>query len=110
MRVSASISGSPVQSPAFTTGRRTASVNVHRSSCQRFPRGFPLGKRWQDERWTFTEAVRRPVVNAGLWTGDPDIDALTRIYFPVEASLPLSHDYVTLAHGCWCPINTQNTA
>ena len=75
-----------------------------------YPRGFALGKRWQPENWKFFDAVRKPVVNAGLWAGDPDIDALTRIYFPVEASLPLSHDYLTLAKECWCPINTQNTA
>ena len=75
-----------------------------------YPRGFALSKRWQEENWIFSEAIRRPVVNAGLWTGDPDIDALTRIYFPVEARLPLSHDYLTLAKDCWCPINTQNTA
>ena len=75
-----------------------------------YPRGFALGKRWQPENWKFSDAIRRPVVNAGLWAGDPDIDALTRIYFPVEARLPLSHDYLTLAKECWCPINTQNTA
>lgn len=75
-----------------------------------YPRGFALGKRWKEENWKFTDAIRRPVVNAGLWAGDPDIDALTRIYFPVEARLPLSHDYLTLAKDCWCPINTQNTA
>ncbi len=75
-----------------------------------YPRGFALSKRWQEENWKFSDAIRKPVVNAGLWTGDPDIDALTRIYFPVEARLPLSHDYLTLAKECWCPINTQNTA
>jgi glycosyltransferase involved in cell wall biosynthesis len=75
-----------------------------------YPRGFALGKRWQEENWKFSDEIRRPVVNAGLWTGDPDIDALTRIYFPVETRLPLSHDYLTLAKNCWCPINTQNTA
>lgn len=75
-----------------------------------YPRGFALGKRWREENWKFSDAIRKPVVNAGLWTGDPDIDALTRIYFPVEARLPLSHDYLTLAKDCWCPINTQNTA
>ena len=75
-----------------------------------YPRGFPLGKRWQEENWKFSDEIRKPAVNAGLWTGDPDIDALTRIYYPVEAWLPLSHEYLTLAQNCWCPINTQNTA
>jgi len=75
-----------------------------------YPRGFALGKRWQPENWKFSDAVRKPVVNAGLWAGDPDIDALTRIYFPVESRLPLTHDYLTLAKNSWCPINTQNTA
>lgn len=75
-----------------------------------YPRGFALGQRWQAENWNYSDAIRRPAVNAGLWAGDPDIDALTRIYFPVEARLPLTHDYLTLDKGCWCPINTQNTA
>ena len=74
-----------------------------------YPRGFALSKRWQAENWKFSDEIRRPLVNAGLWTGDPDIDALTRMYFPVEARLPLSHDYLTLAKNCWCPVNTQNT-
>ena len=75
-----------------------------------FPRGFPLSRRWRGNEWALSEEICRPVVNAGLWTGDPDIDALTRIYFPVETRLPLSHESLTLARGCWCPINTQNTA
>ncbi|MDB6020167.1 MAG: hypothetical protein JWQ04_24 [Pedosphaera sp.] len=75
-----------------------------------YPRGFPLQQRWKPDQTTYHERICRPVVNAGLWTGDPDIDALTRIYFPVETRLPLSHDYLTLAPGVWCPINTQNTA
>jgi hypothetical protein len=75
-----------------------------------YPRGFPLKQRWKTEYIKHHENVCRPVVNAGLWSGDPDIDAMTRIYFPVETSLPLTHDYLTLAPGCWCPINSQNTA
>jgi glycosyltransferase involved in cell wall biosynthesis len=74
-----------------------------------YPRGYALSKRWQAENWKFSDEIRRPVVNAGLWAGDPDIDALTRMYFPVETSLPLTNDYLTLAKSCWCPINTQNT-
>lgn len=75
-----------------------------------YPRGFPLSQRWQEERAACTVDNVRPVVNAGLWAGDPDIDALTRLYRPVETDLPLSHDYLVLGPRCWCPVNTQNTA
>jgi len=54
----------------------------------------------------------RVVVNAGLWLGDPDVDAITRIVTPVQVTkrrvgAPLR---IALAPGTFCPFNSQNTA
>jgi hypothetical protein len=48
-------------------------------------------------------------VNAGLWLGDPDVDAVTRL-----ALAPRAREFrgasVVLGAGVWSPLNSQNTA
>jgi len=73
-----------------------------------YSRGYPFGKRWQDEP-LFAEGGGRVVVNLGLWLGEPDVDAVTRLAIPVT-SLGLISERIMLAPGCLMPINTQNTA
>ena len=54
----------------------------------------------------------RPALNAGLWLGDPDVDAITRLVKPIDALTfkeTLGQQFA-LNIGTWCPINTQNTA
>ncbi len=76
-----------------------------------YPRGFPLSKRWsKNADNNFQRESKRCVVNAGLWVGDPDVDAITRIYYPVETRGPLKHEYVAMNSHTWCPVNSQNTA
>lgn len=78
-----------------------------------YPRGFPFTERWNKPEVTTTREVSRLVINAGLWLGDPDVDAITRLCRPVNATRFKSEMYgdsFTLAKGTWCPINTQNTA
>jgi hypothetical protein len=75
-------------------------------------RGFPLG-RPDGAPGDPDTATGRIVVNAGLWTGDPDIDAVTRIALqPCTTAIaePYGRDPTVLAHGTWCPFNSQNTA
>jgi hypothetical protein len=48
-------------------------------------------------------------VNAGLWSGDPDVDAATRLVTRCEAQENFTSDYL-LASPTLMPINTQNTA
>ena len=78
-----------------------------------YPRGFPLTPRHKEEKITVDEASGVKIgVNAGLWLGDPDIDAHQRLAHPIDAlkfSTKYSEDLV-LANDVWCPINTQNTA
>ena len=51
-------------------------------------------------------------VNAGLWLGDPDVDAHQRLSHPINA-VKFSQKYeddIVLEKNTWCPINTQNTS
>jgi hypothetical protein len=78
-----------------------------------YPRGFPLSPRHSEEEITVNVFSSVKIgVNAGLWLGDPDIDAHQRLAHPIDAlkfSTQYSEDLV-LANDVWCPINTQNTA
>jgi hypothetical protein len=77
-----------------------------------YPRGFPYPMRWKDAGLERREERARVGLNAGLWLGEPDVDAITRLAEPVEALRvrPDVPDHVMLARGTWCAVNTQNTA
>lgn len=73
-----------------------------------WPRGFPYSKRMPSrvEPTALTGTVH---VNAGLWLGDPDVDAITRISIhPDVKRAAVSRGF--LAPNTYSPINTQNTA
>ncbi len=76
-------------------------------------RGFPVSRRRQDQGATFCPAVGAKIgVAAGLWLGDPDTDAMTRITDRpniLQASDALKVGIV-VAPGCFTPFNSQNTA
>jgi hypothetical protein len=74
-----------------------------------YSRGYPFGKRWQDEL-SFGVETGRVAVNMGLWLGDPDVDAITRLALPVRSLRLKSNRQVMLGKDCYMPINTQNTA
>ena len=48
-------------------------------------------------------------LNAGLWIGEPDLDAMTWLVAPVKATA-FSGTSQVLAADTWSPINTQNTS
>lgn len=73
-----------------------------------YPRGFPYSKRWSDQA-EFHVSRGRIVLNAGLWLGDPDVDAVTRLNEPLRV-VRASEETIMLAPGVLCPVNTQNTA
>ena len=76
-----------------------------------FPRGYPLQQRGRaPAASSYFRSAARVVVNAGLWLGDPDVDAVTRLAMPVEAVALRRTDNLALAKGTWCPFNSQNTA
>jgi hypothetical protein len=75
-----------------------------------YARGFPYRRR--DVRCGATkEAVSSGLVaiNAGLWSGDPDVDAATRLVTRCEAKESFATSYL-LGERVLMPINTQNTA
>lgn len=75
-----------------------------------YPRGYPFSKR-RKEQYTFNQTTGQVAVNMGLWTGDPDADAVTHLANPTQILGMKSNDSsIMLAPGTYCPINTQNTA
>jgi hypothetical protein len=85
-------------------------LEFERSDIRVFARGYPYARR-SPEREGVTrrrgEATVR--VNAGLWWGDPDVDAITRLALgPSARALPVGA--AVLDRDTWAPINTQNTA
>ncbi len=74
------------------------------------PRGFPYRLRHERPPTITRRRETLPIgINAGLWSGDPDVDAITRNYHPFEV-IAWKEEAIALAPGTWTPINTQNTA
>lgn len=77
-----------------------------------YPRGFPYSRRWEDFS-ALTDAPKQKgkvAVNVGLWLGDPDVDALTRLTTNCTAFSKNIDDNFILGKNQLMPINTQNTA
>jgi Reversibly glycosylated polypeptide len=74
-----------------------------------YPRGFPYyAKNDKRDRRIFRGSI--PVrINAGMWKGDLDLDAITwlagKSYTPDTL-----YGSISLYNDTWCPINSQNTA
>lgn len=74
------------------------------------PRGFPYARRGPDQSRVGTKVESgRVAVNAGLWSGDPDVDAITRLATRCLVT-PTKIDPFLLGQRQRCPINSQNTA
>lgn len=77
-----------------------------------YPRGFPFAPRGTGiaaSAEDFATTIADVRVNAGLWLGEPDIDAMTRLTMhPAVTGLRKSE--TILGPGVWCPVNSQNTA
>jgi len=73
-----------------------------------YPRGFPFFARGttRSRKLPLTESTVR--INAGMWIGDPDLDAMSWLHLPFQA-IRCSSELV-LGPETWCPINSQNTA
>jgi hypothetical protein len=75
-----------------------------------FHRGFPLSQRRRAGPAGRSTARVRPVVNGGLWLGDPDVDALTRLDLEPAVARERETGPIALAPGTWSPFGSQNTA
>jgi hypothetical protein len=74
-----------------------------------YPRGFPYKHRHHQPEITEKKVAGTVSLNAGLWLGEPDLDAMTWLVSPAR-SKRISHASVVLGDRAWSPINTQNTA
>jgi hypothetical protein len=78
-----------------------------------YPRGLPYRSRSVEARpaTASEQRTRRQsvAINAGLWLGDPDVDAVTRLALGPRGTAfrPPSH---VLDDDLWMPIDSQNTA
>lgn len=74
-------------------------------------RGYPYTERTPDEQVSTGVLPVNPAVVAGLWTGDPDIDAMERmVNRPYIKKIPGAiRDGIAPAVGTWMPFNSQNT-
>ena len=78
---------------------------------QFFARGYGMAVRAMAEPPLVAQREKKfTAVNAGLWLGDPDIDAITRLAIPVNATEYMRADNFFVAAGAWTPFNSQNTA
>jgi hypothetical protein len=79
-----------------------------------YHRGYPKSRQdWSTGGEQVEVRAVRPVVNAGLWLKNPDIDATANIEEPIHvvALEPIKgRRAAALAPGTWCPFNSQNTA
>lgn len=74
-----------------------------------YPRGYSLSERGTSPRIISELQTGRTVVNAGLWVGDPDIDAVTRLAINPKVTNAVTLPFA-LAKDTYCPFNSQNTA
>ena len=75
-----------------------------------YPRGFPYSMRGTDATAVRPLTVSGVVgVNIGLWTGDPDVDAATRLATRCESRSNAAGAHF-LGDAQRTPINSQNTA
>ena len=75
-----------------------------------YPRGFPYARRQPHcDQIDSSPTTGFVAINAGLWSGDPDVDAATRLVTRCVANAQIQSS-VLLAPHTLMPINTQNTA
>jgi hypothetical protein len=81
-----------------------------------YARGYPYSKRGTDQ-YHYKSSEGNVMLNVGLWTGNPDVDAITVLSEGSMNGLPItkttglkSHKRVLLSKDTFAPINTANTA
>jgi hypothetical protein len=78
-----------------------------------YHRGFPQEYRFLKEKIKIRRKKIRIVANAGFWLGEPDVDALTRLYFANQCITAIGYpkkNNFALDKNTWSPFNSQNTS
>ena len=86
---------------------------VEQNSIPFYPRSYPWSKRFAvKEISTRQKSVKKVAVNNGLVLEDPDIDAVTRLTWPIRVVgiKPEFEPRFGLQPGTWSSWNNQNTA
>jgi hypothetical protein len=77
-----------------------------------YHRGYSPRNRWKIDSPAMEMKSNNIIVNAGLWTDNPDVDAITRLERKLTVT-GFTYDVpktIALAPGTWSPFNCQNTA
>jgi hypothetical protein len=76
-----------------------------------WPRGFPLdaAREKPPQFEALPEAEVTCPIQQGLPDGDPDVDAIYRLLFPLSITFRIDRQ-IALKSGAWCPFNSQSTA
>ena len=101
----------------YELSSKTGWVNVckflkEKNSNNFFHRGYPITKRYnsQNSKLNKKPKAKKICVNAGLWLGDPDVDAVTRLAQKIVATKYLLKKNFVLEKKTNSPFNSQNTA
>lgn len=74
-----------------------------------YPRGMPLPHARDAAPSAQAATLRDCPIQQGLADGDPDVDAVYRMLFPLPFHFDIDDGPVHLEAGAWCPFNSQNT-
>lgn len=101
----------------FELSSKTGWVNVckylnEKNNNNFFHRGYPISKRYlsQKSKLYKNRKYKQICVNAGLWLGDPDVDAVTRLSQKIVATKYKLNKNFYLNKNTNSPFNSQNTA
>lgn len=76
-----------------------------------YPRGYPWKHRGKEEiHYSKKFFNKKVIVNCGYITGDPDIDAVSRLFWPIKVIKSKIKRYFFLQPGNFTPFNDQNTS
>ena len=76
-----------------------------------FPRGYPWKYRGvKNKLFEKKQNNKKIVAKCGFITGDPDIDAVTRLFWPVNVKNVKSKQNYYFSPGSFTPFNDQNTS
>jgi hypothetical protein len=78
-----------------------------------YSRGYPYNQYFLDTFYKTTHSNNRKcMLNMGLWTGKPDVDAIFNLIFPNYNCVDIDgfEDGYTASYNNYFPVNTQNTS
>lgn len=99
----------PTVSCRPVTGTHWINAYAYFTSSFIHPRGMPLPFARDPVPAAGPPVLRDCPVQQGLADGDPDVDAVYRMLFPLPFHFDTDEGPVLLEPGSWCPFNSQNT-